>query len=163
MKKHKKKSDKMLDAVFNNMYNSLQEKLVNTKREHYLNVKKLSKGIKIGDVQITKNKGGYVLKRGYHKGYSVIEKDINTKKAAIMLAIFHINGNQVKFKEAAMQDVRYGCAVEKLLISKERMKHYANEGDWFKVDLIESRLATYMNNAREARDNLKQLYYNCVF
>jgi len=94
MKKHKKKSDKMLDAVFNNMYNSLQEKLVNTKREHYLNVKKLSKGIKIGDVQITKNKGGYVLKRGYHRGYSVIEKDINTKKAAIMLAIFHITATK---------------------------------------------------------------------
>jgi len=62
-----------------------------------------------------------------------------------------------------MQDVRYGSAVEKLLISKERMKHYAKEGDWFKVDLIESRLATYMSNAREARDNLQQLYYNCVF
>ena len=80
-----------------------------------------------------------------------------------MLAVFHIRGDQVKFKDVLDNDTKYGSAVEKLLISKERMKHYANEGDWFKVDLIESRLATYMSNAREARDNLQQLYYNCVF
>ena len=43
------------------------------------------------------------------------------------------------------------------------MKHYADESDWFKVELIEARLATYISNAQEAKDNLSQLYYNCVF
>jgi hypothetical protein len=104
-----------------------------------------------------------VLKKGYNRGYSVIEKNIYTKKAAIMMAIFYTNGDDVNFKEASIQDTKYGCALEKLLISKERMKHYADESDWFKVELIEARLATYISNAQEAKDSLTQLYYNCVF
>lgn len=158
-----KQSKKKIDAIFTDMYNAMEKKVNASGRGHYFQLKKTSKGIKIGDVQITRNKGGYVLKRGYHRGYSVIEKNVNTKKAAIMLAVFHIRGDQVKFKDVLDNDTKYGSAVEKLLISKERMRHYADEGDWFKVDLIESRLGTYMNNAHEAQDNLKQLYYNCVF
>jgi len=43
------------------------------------------------------------------------------------------------------------------------MRQYANEGDWFKVNLFEDRLKTYMHKAQVAKDNLTQLYYNCVF
>lgn len=163
MKKNKNKNDKRIDAVFTDMYTSLNSRLEKTGRLHYLNVKKLSKGIKIGNIQVTLNNHGYVLKKGYNRGYSVIEKNIYTKKAAIMMAIFYTNGDDVNFKEASIQDTKYGCALEKLLISKERMKYYADESDWFKVELIEARLATYTSNAQEAKDSLTQLYYNCVF
>jgi hypothetical protein len=163
MKKYKNKNDKRIDAVFTDMYTSLNSRLEKTRRLHYLNVKKLSKGIKIGDIQVTINNHGYVLKKGYNRGYSVIEKNIYTKKAAIMMAIFYTNGDNVKFKEASNQDTKYGCALEKLKFSKERMRQYANEGDWFKVNLFEDRLKTYMHKAQVAKDNLTQLYYNCVF
>jgi len=156
-------SKKKIDATFSDMYDDMMEKLEKHGRLHYLKIKKLNKGIKVGDIRIRKTQNGYVLKKGYNKGYSIIEKNIYTKKAAIMLAVFHNNGDQVKYKQVLESDIKYGNAVEKLLISKEKIKYYAEESDWFKVDFIESRVKTYVWNAQEAKDNLTQLYYNCVF
>lgn len=156
-------SKKKIDATFADMYDDMMEKLEKHGRLHYLKIKKLNKGIKVGDIRIRKTRSGYVLKKGYNRGYSIIEKNIYTKKAAIMLAVFYNKGDQVKYKQVFESDIKYGSAIEKLLISKERIRHYAKDEDWFKVDLIESRVKTYVWNAREAEDNLIQLYYNYVF
>ena len=156
-------SKKKIDKKFVDVYDSLIDKLKKENRLHYLKVKKINKGIKVGDIRIQKNKAGYVLKKGFNRGFAVIEKDLSHKKSAIMLAIFYNNQNSVLYKEVLQLDEQFSINIEKLKFSKERMKQYANEGDWFKVNLFEDRLKTYMYKARYARKQLNTMYFNHVF
>ena len=156
-------SKKKIDRKFVDVYDSLIDKLKKEDRLHYLKVKRINKGIKVGDIRIQKNKSGYVLKRGFNKGFSVIEKNLAHKKSAIMLAVFYNNQNSVLYKEVLALDDTFSINIEKLTFSKERMRQYANEGDWFKVNLFEDRLKTYMHKARYALKQLNTMYFNHVF
>ena len=156
-------SKKKIDKKFVDVYDSLIDRLKKEDRLHYLKVKKINKGIRVGDIRIQKNKSGYILKKGFHRGFSVIEKNLIHKKSAIMLAIFYNNQNSVLYKEVLELDEAFSVNIEKLKFSKERMRQYANEGDWFKVNLFEDRLKTYMHNARYALKQLNTMYFNHVF
>ena len=158
-----KQSKKKIDKKFVDVYDSLINRLKKENRLHYLKVKKINKGIKVGDIRIQKNKYGYILKKGFHRGFAIIEKDITTKKSAIMLAIFCNNQNSMLYKQVLELDEQFSMNIEKLQFSKERMRQYANEGDWFKVNLFEDRLKTYMHKARYALQRLNTMYYNHVF
>ena len=156
-------SKKKIDKKFVDVYDSLIDRLEKEDRLHYLKVKKINKGIRVGDIRIQKNKSGYILKKGFHRGFSVIEKNLAHKKSAIMLAIFYNNQNSVLYKEVLELDEAFSVNIEKLKFSKERMRQYANEGDWFKVNLFEDRLRTYMHKARYALKQLNTMYFNHVF
>lgn len=160
----KQQSKKKIDKKFVDVYDSLIDKLKKENRLHYLKVKKINKGIKVGDIRIQQNRSGYVLKRGFNKGFSVIEKNLSHKKSAIMLAIFYYNSqNGMLYKQVLELDDTYSINIEKLKVSKERMKYYAKEGDWFKVNLFEDRLKTYLHKARSALKQLNTMYFNHVF
>ena len=159
MQQSKKKTDKK----FVDVYDSLIDKLKKENRLHYLKVKKINKGIKVGDIRIQKNKFGFILKRGFNKGFAIIEKDIAHKRSAIMLAIFYNNQNNILYKEVQELDEQFSSAIQKLHFSKEKMKQYTIEGDWFKVNLFEDRLKTYIYKARSALNTLNTMYFNHVF
>ena len=156
-------SKKKIDKKFVDVYDSLIDKLKKENRLHYLKVKKINKGIKVGDIRIQKNKFGFILKRGFHKGFAIIEKDIVHKRSAIMLAIFYNNHNNMLYKRVLELDDQFSSAMLKLYFSKEKMKQYAIEGDWFKVNLFEDRLKTYMHKARDALNQLNTMYFNYIF
>ena len=156
-------SKKKIDRKFVDVYDSLIDKLKKEDRLHYLKVKKINKGIKVGDIRIQKNKFGYILKKGFNRGFAIIEKDIVHKKSAIMLAIFYNNQSSMLYKQVLELDEQFSINIEKLKFSKERMRQYANEGDWFKVNLFEDRLKTYMHKARYALKQLNTMYFNHVF
>ena len=156
-------SKKKIDKKFVDVYDSLIDKLKKENRLHYLKVRKINKGIKIGNIRIRKNKSGYILKKGFNRGFSIIEKDIVHKKSAIMLSIFYNNQNNLLYKEVKELDEQFSINIEKLKFAKERMRQYADEGDWFKVNLFEDRLKTYMYKARSALKQLNTMYFNHVF
>jgi len=156
-------SKKKIDKKFVDVYDSLIDKLKKENRLHYLKVKKINKGIKVGDIRIQKNKSGYILKRGFNKGFSVIEKEISHKKSAIMLAIFYNKHDNIHYKQVIELDEKFSNAVLKLHIAKEKMMYYSKEADWFKVNLFDDRLKTYMHKARQALQQLNTMYYNHVF
>ena len=159
----KQQSKKKIDKKFVDVYDSLIDRLKKENRLHYLKVKKINKGIKVGDIRIQKNKAGYILKKGFNRGFAVIEKDLSHKKSAIMLAIFYNNQNNMLYKQVLELDEQFSSAMLKLHFSKEKMKQYATEGDWFKVNLFEDRLKTYMHKARSALKQLNTMYFNRVF
>ena len=80
-----------------------------------------------------------------------------------MLAIFYNNQNNMLYKQVLELDEQFSSAMLKLHFSKEKMKQYATEGDWFKVNLFEDRLKTYMHKARSALKQLNTMYFNHVF
>jgi hypothetical protein len=156
-------SKKKIDRKFVDVYDSLINQLKKDNRLHYLKVKKIGKGIKIGDIRIQKNKYGYILKKGFHRGFSIIEKDIAIKKSAIMLAIFYNQENMMHYKEVLELDEKYSSAIAKLHIAKGRMRYYANENDWFKVHIFEDRLKNWLWKAESAQHTLNTMYFNHVF
>ena len=156
-------SKKKIEKKFVDVYDSLITKLKKDNRLHYLKVKKINKGIKVGDIRIQKNKSGYILKKGFNRGFAIIEKDVAHKKSAIMLAIFYNNQTNMLYKQVIELDEQFSINIEKLHFSKEKMRYYANEGDWFKVNLFEDRLKTYMHKARYALKQLNTMYFNHVF
>ena len=156
-------SKKKIDKKFVDVYDSLITKLKKDNRLHYLKVKKINKGIKVGDIRIQKNNTGYILKKGFNRGFAIIEKNIAHKKSAIMLAIFYNNENNIRYKEILDTDQQFSMALEKLRFSKERIQYYTNEKDWFKVQYIESRLKTYLWCGQAALRSINTMYYNYVF
>ena len=156
-------SKKKIDKKFVDVYDSLITKLKKDNRLHYLKVKKINKGIKVGDIRIQKNNTGYILKKGFNRGFAIIEKNIAHKKSAIMLAIFYNNQDNIKYEEILDTDQKFSMALEKLRFSKERIEYYTNEKDWFKVQYLESRLRTYLWLGQSALRNINTMYYNYVF
>lgn len=156
-------SKKKIEKKFVDVYDSLITKLKKDNRLHYLKVKKINKGIKIGDIRIQKNNAGYILKKGFNRGFAIIEKNVAHKKSAIMLAIFYNNENNIRYKEILELDQEFYYVIEKLRFSKKRMQYYANEEDWFKVHYLESRLKTYLWNGQAALHKINTMYFNHVF
>tara|TARA_B100000809_G_scaffold21271_1_gene18739 strand:- start:483 stop:962 length:480 start_codon:yes stop_codon:yes gene_type:complete len=156
-------SKKKIEKKFVDVYDSLITRLKKDKRLHYLKVKKINKGIKVGDIRIQKNNTGYILKKGFNRGFAIIEKDISHKKSAIMLAVFYNNEDKIKYQQILNTDQKFSMALEKLRFSKERMQYYTTEKDWFKVQYFESRLRTYLWSGQSALRNINTMYYNYVF
>ena len=133
-------TDYQINKEFRTLYNSLTSDLTKTSREHYLNVKQLKNGIKLGIIRIQRDHNGYVLRDTSIPRNNILYKNIVNGEIAILLAVFTQKKKEFEIDNLLSLDHRYDNAkieYEFLQLQEER---FAKADNYIIADICLSKM-----------------------